>query len=342
MTHWRVLTPLGSSGGVAIVELWPDPDAALDRLGLRPVPVGAIVVRDLPGGDRGLIARWREDSVVLMPHAGAQIMRRLLDALTASGMSPGPAVTDPRGLYPEAGDAIEAAALEALSRAPSPRAVDLLLDQHQRWRRRGAEGEPARDVALNRLLHPPLVMVLGPANIGKSTLVNTLARFGVSIVGPEPGTTRDHIGALATVDGLVIRLIDTPGLRPEADEIERRAIAIVDAMVPTADLILLCGDAAAPPPPPPPSPQLPPPSLAALSPAGRPTIRLGLRSDLGVPDWPWDLTVCAPSGGGIEELAVAIRRALVPDEALLHAGPWRFWGDDPPYHLVPPGTVHHG
>lgn len=332
MTHWRVLTPLGSSGGVAIVELRPDPDAALTRLGLRPVPAGSIVVRDLPGGDRGLIARWGEESVTLMPHAGAQILRRLLDALTASGITPDPD-TDPRGLYPEASDAIEAAALEALSRAPSPRAIDLLLDQHRRWIRPGAHAELGVDAALNRLLHPPLVMVLGPANIGKSTLVNTLARSGMSIVAPEPGTTRDHIGALATLDGLVIRLIDTPGLRPDADEIERRAIAIVEAMVPTADLILLCGDAAAP----------PPPSLFhALSPAGRPTIRLGLRSDLGAPDWPCDSTVCAHSGWGIEDLTVAIRRALVPDEALLYAGPWRFWGVDPPYHLIPPGTVHHG
>src|SRR5207244_7282248 len=63
------------------------------------------------------------------------------------------------------------------------------------------------------LTAPWKVAVIGPPNVGKSSLVNALAGFQRSIVAPTPGTTRDLVTTLIAVDGCPAGLIDTAGLR---------------------------------------------------------------------------------------------------------------------------------
>ncbi|MCX5688392.1 MAG: hypothetical protein NTV94_01130, partial [Planctomycetota bacterium] len=63
---WRLQSPTTAAGAVALIELTGSPplaplaplDAAFAALGLRPVPVGAVALRTLPGIDDLLIARW--------------------------------------------------------------------------------------------------------------------------------------------------------------------------------------------------------------------------------------------------------------------------------------------
>src|SRR4029079_353780 len=57
------------------------------------------------------------------------------------------------------------------------------------------------------------IVVLGPPNAGKASLINALARREVAIVTPEPGTTRDLVEVRLDLGGYPVTLVDTAGLR---------------------------------------------------------------------------------------------------------------------------------
>jgi len=82
------------------------------------------------------------------------------------------------------------------------------------------------------------VVIAGPPNAGKSTLLNALARRDVAIVSPVAGTTRDIIEVRCDLGGLPVIFVDTAGLRESRDEIEREGIARARARVESADLVL--------------------------------------------------------------------------------------------------------
>ena len=65
------------------------------------------------------------------------------------------------------------------------------------------------------------VVLIGRPNVGKSSLLNRLAGEEVAIVTPIPGTTRDHVRATLSIEGVPIHLVDTAGLREATDEVER-------------------------------------------------------------------------------------------------------------------------
>jgi len=64
---------------------------------------------------------------------------------------------------------------------------------------------------------PPLVAIVGRANVGKSTLFNRLLREGRSLVEDRPGVTRDRVAVTTEIEGKPALLVDTGGLDPEAD-----------------------------------------------------------------------------------------------------------------------------
>ena len=77
------------------------------------------------------------------------------------------------------------------------------------------------------------VVLLGPPNCGKSTLLNALAKEDVAIVSDAPGTTRDLLRVVLDLGGLPVEFVDTAGLHEdteEAVEVEgmRRAVSAVD------------------------------------------------------------------------------------------------------------------
>lgn len=311
---WRLATPTAVPGGLAVIELRGDLAWAFHALNITPVPVGAVARRSLAGVDTGVVARWEEAYAQLMPHGGPVVVRALTRKLLEAGMPEERAAQDPRRAYPEAQDVVEARMLAALARAASPLAIDLLLDQPARWRAHAAGG-PGPDLAhsrrLNYLLDAPLVVLAGPANVGKSTLTNTLAGSSVSIVSDEPGTTRDHVGVLIDMAGLVVRWVDTPGVRADADTFERDAAVLAAELAGRADLLVVVGDATAP-----------PPELPASS---APRLRVQTRRDMAPAGWPQDLAVSAYTGEGISVLVHAVRDRLVPQDVMDDPRPWRFW-----------------
>ncbi|WP_377843347.1 tRNA uridine-5-carboxymethylaminomethyl(34) synthesis GTPase MnmE [Bosea sp. UC22_33] len=83
-----------------------------------------------------------------------------------------------------------------------------------------------------------VVVLAGPPNAGKSSLLNALARRDVAIVSPIAGTTRDTLEVRLDLAGLPVILIDTAGLRESADPIEAEGVRRARALVARADLVL--------------------------------------------------------------------------------------------------------
>lgn len=87
------------------------------------------------------------------------------------------------------------------------------------------------------------VVILGRPNVGKSSLLNSLLREERAIVTPVPGTTRDTIEEMLTIHGLPVRIIDTAGIRDQAEAVEEMGIERARAKLGTADLVLFLLDA---------------------------------------------------------------------------------------------------
>lgn len=80
--------------------------------------------------------------------------------------------------------------------------------------------------------------IVGPPNAGKSSLLNKLSAQESSIVTSLPGTTRDVIREKIQIEGLILNVVDTAGLRITSDEIEKEGIKRTFAEIAKADLIL--------------------------------------------------------------------------------------------------------
>lgn len=90
------------------------------------------------------------------------------------------------------------------------------------------------------------VVIYGATNAGKSSLLNRLLGYDRAIVSEMPGTTRDTIEEVINLRGIPIRLMDTAGLGPSADEIERKGMARTEKSLKIADLLLHIVDHNAP------------------------------------------------------------------------------------------------
>ena len=313
IARWSLDTPWPARGAIAVLRVSGE-EAAVDTvaaaIGAAGLFSARMTLRTIAGTDRALACRFDGRTLLLFPHAGRAIIESLVGAIERAGAKreDGP---DARSTFPEARDEVEARALLALAGAASPLAADVLLAQWERWARIGELGEvdPETARALARLLRPPLVAAVGPPNIGKSSLLNALAGRSVSIVADEPGTTRDHVGAMIDLGGVVVRWIDCPGFDPrQTDALSREAQHAAAEIVGAADLVIGCGDAGS--------------GFLKTMRAG--ALRVGLRSDLGrageAAAW-----VSARTGAGMDELVMLVRERLVPGAAVADPRAWRFW-----------------
>lgn len=143
------------------------------------------------------------------------------------------------------------------------------------------------------------VVVAGPPNAGKSSLLNAIVGEERAIVTDIPGTTRDHIEVPLALAGIPIVLTDTAGLRESSDSVEAIGIARAETLIEAADILVWLGD----------------PDDA---PRHQRTIRIHAKADLAdrAAD-PRSLAVSAVTGQGLRTLTEHIEmcaRTLLPAE----------------------------
>jgi tRNA modification GTPase len=105
------------------------------------------------------------------------------------------------------------------------------------------EGVLAAQAQSERLRDGLVVAIAGPPNVGKSTLMNQLARREVAIVSPHAGTTRDIIEVQLDLDGYPMTVIDTAGIRETDDPVELEGVRRARARAAEADLVMWLADA---------------------------------------------------------------------------------------------------
>ena len=147
------------------------------------------------------------------------------------------------------------------------------------------------------------VVVVGPPNAGKSSLLNAIAGAERAIVTDIPGTTRDHIEVPLAIGGIPLLLTDTAGLRVSDEPVERLGVERSEALIEAADILLWLGEPDAAPP------------------HGR-VIRIHAKCDLGdrreVP--PGSIPVSSVTGEGIGALlerVAELAASLLPGEVAL-------------------------
>ncbi len=142
------------------------------------------------------------------------------------------------------------------------------------------------------------VVIAGPPNVGKSTLMNALARRDVSIVSSIPGTTRDLVEVSLDLRGYPVTLVDTAGVRESDDPIEREGVARARRRAAEADLTLWLNDAADPIAAPPPGSG---PTIAVLTKVDRLPAGEALQRPADA-----SIRISALSGAGIQPLLDAV------------------------------------
>lgn len=215
LQSWSWLTP-AVPAAVSLVTC-PATPALLDRPAPEPGRAGLrhLLAADGAVADEVVVQVCAEDRWELGCHGGPAVRTAVTAALASHGLQevPLPTVTD---------------RWARLARAPSPAAVSWLL-------RHGKSAPPFAPEFLERI---PLVLITGPVNAGKSTLLNAWCGHSRALVSDIPGTTRDLLAAETEVGGWRLRLIDSAGLRVTTDTIEQAGQDLVARMREQADLVL--------------------------------------------------------------------------------------------------------
>jgi len=196
-----------------VVRQWPAPGQA-GFSHLRD-PAGAVV-------DEAVILRLDPDHADLCVHGGPGIRAAITACLIAHGYVEQPVAS-------LASDAH----WQALATAPCPAAVAWLM----------AHPHEAPPFPADFLTRSPLVLITGPANAGKSTLLNAWCGHRRALVSDIPGTTRDLVAAETLIAGWRVRLLDSAGLRASDDALEQAGQALVERARTTADIVLFLAPA---------------------------------------------------------------------------------------------------
>ncbi len=154
--------------------------------------------------------------------------------------------------------------------------------------------ELAGATAAERVRHGFDVVLFGPPNVGKSTLINKLAGRDAALTSATPGTTRDIIEVRMDLHGLPVSFLDTAGLRDTADPLEAEGIRRARARVEEADLRILVLDEA---------------SRGWDDDGLKVDLRVASKADLG---WQQEgcISVSAQTGVGIDDLIAAVVERL--------------------------------
>jgi tRNA modification GTPase len=156
----------------------------------------------------------------------------------------------------------------------------------------------------SHLTKPWRVVVAGPPNAGKSSLINAMVGFQRSIVHHAPGTTSDAVTAATAMDGWPVELCDTAGLHAGAQGIEKAGVELARRRISNADLVILIFDLTS----------RWSVSDQALVDSFPNALRVHNKTDLqsAKDNRPTGLYTSALGGEGIDELIIKIANRLVP------------------------------
>ncbi|WFU81429.1 tRNA uridine-5-carboxymethylaminomethyl(34) synthesis GTPase MnmE [Bradyrhizobium sp. CIAT3101] len=166
-------------------------------------------------------------------------------------------------------------------RAPAVKAIKALHDEITKVLAAQGHSERLRDGLV--------VAIAGEPNVGKSTLMNQLARRDVAIVSPHAGTTRDVIEVQLDLDGYPVTVIDTAGIRETNDPVEQEGVRRARARAEDADLVLWLVE-----------------GERAVDPSGGQVWIVRNKIDLGGARSPGEFGISASRGDGIPELVEAL------------------------------------
>ena len=204
-------------------------------LGARPARPGEFTERAFLNGKLDLAqAEAVADLIDAATHEAARLARRSLDGALSERVNA--AVAD----LVEIRTFIEGS-LDFPDEEVPDLPEDLLAERLDRVRAAvaAARGTAARG---NLLREGFGVVIVGRPNVGKSSLLNRLVGRERAIVTEVPGTTRDTLHESVQVDGLPLRIVDTAGLHPTDDPVERIGIERTWAAVDEADAVLAVVD----------------------------------------------------------------------------------------------------
>ncbi len=261
------LTAVGRGAVATVLADGPGAIAAVNkhfsprgRIHLTDCPPDRLLVgRFGPAGEEVVVHRQGQNTVALHCHGGLAAVSMVIELLCAEGGTPVSWQQWIRGQHDAGHDfrRWRAEAQIALAHARTERTAAILLDQlNGALEREVAEAEAlishgqgalaaerlsellGRYQVGRHLIQPWRVVLAGPVNAGKSSLLNALAGFNRAIVHPMPGATRDALTVATALDGWPMELCDTAGLRPTDDELERAGIDRAWQTVAEADLVV--------------------------------------------------------------------------------------------------------
>jgi tRNA modification GTPase len=266
LTRAALVTPTGRGAVSCIVVDGPHAVAAVEsqfhstsgrRLSEQPLD-RILFGAWLPTREELVVVRRGESNVEVNCHGGAAASDAILAALAAAGCA---IVTWQDLVADQEASPMKAAARIALAACSTERTAMIVLDQYkgaldnsiERVMRLFVAGDVATAIAeLRELLswgdfgrHLTCswrVVIAGPPNVGKSTLINALVGYQRAIVFDQAGTTRDVVTVGTAIDGWPIELSDTAGIRSGGDRLEQTgAMRAVEALR-SADLAVLVFD----------------------------------------------------------------------------------------------------
>jgi tRNA modification GTPase len=217
-------------GGRAVV------DAVLGALGavegLRQAEPGEFTRRAF---ENGRIDLTEAEGLADLIEAETESQRKAAMALAEGGLSKQIAVWQERllGLSAQAERAIDYDEDDGAIDPALLRDCGALAEELRAWLAR-PRVEPLKDGVR--------VVVAGPPNVGKSSLLNAIAGEERAIVTEIPGTTRDHIEVPLSLGGVPLRLTDTAGIRDTSDRVEAIGVERAERLVEAADVLVWLGE----------------------------------------------------------------------------------------------------
>lgn len=332
------LTSLQASGAIGVIGVHGvdayqavarcfRPATALSR---RPFTMNEIRFGHWRSNESIVVVPTGDETIEIHCHGGSAAMRLILADLQSEGVR----VTDAEQWSIQLGRHPERVAMEfVLAQTNTECTAKIALDQCNgvlaQWARGAIEllsafdgmtkHQSIRDEIADilrfkklgeHLIEPWHVVIAGPPNVGKSSLLNRLLGYERVISHNQPGTTRDVISATTAIAGLPIRFSDTAGVRSTIDPLEQAGVERALGSLSSADLVLLVVD-----------------SSIGWEPAHQqlqdqittPHILLWNKCDLASEkpypnlSCPNSLAVSATTGIGLQLVAERIVQALVPD-----------------------------